>query len=395
MASVTLRSVYKAFGEVVISKDVNLTIDDGEFVVFVGPSGCGKSTLLRMIAGLEDITSGDLFIGEKRMNEVPPSERGIGMVFQSYALYPHLSVADNMSFGLKLAGAKKAEINQRVNQVSEVLQLAHLLDRRPKALSGGQRQRVAMGRAIVRDPAVFLMDEPLSNLDAKLRVQMRAEISSVVHNLGTTTVYVTHDQIEAMTMGDRMAVMKAGFLQQAGAPQEVYDHPNNIFVAQFVGSPPMNLVMGKVLGEGDSLSVQIGSGQIALPASVLEQRPALRSYAGKQVVLGVRSEDMEDANLSPDAPADRRISGEVILVEALGSEIVVHFSFAADPVVTDDTKLMAEESGETLLDSGGEVHWVASFAPRSRVRRGDNIEIVVDTERVHWFDPQTSEAIRG
>ncbi len=375
--------------------DLNLDIEDGEFLVLVGPSGCGKSTALRMIAGLEDVSSGKLLIGDRVVNDLPPQDRDIAMVFQSYALYPHLSVADNIAYGLKIRKMPKGEIAERIQRAADMLELGPFLERKPAQLSGGQRQRVAMGRAIVRDPAVFLMDEPLSNLDAKLRVQMRAEISSVVHNLGTTTVYVTHDQIEAMTMGDRMAVMKAGFLQQAGAPQEVYDHPNNIFVAQFVGSPPMNLVMGKVLGEGDSLSVQIGSGQIALPASVLEQRPALRSYAGKQVVLGVRSEDMEDANLSPDAPADRRISGEVILVEALGSEIVVHFSFAADPVVTDDTKLMAEESGETLLDSGGEVHWVASFAPRSRVRRGDNIEIVVDTERVHWFDPQTSEAIRG
>jgi multiple sugar transport system ATP-binding protein len=277
-----------------------------------------------------------------------------------------------------------------------MLELGPFLDRKPAMLSGGQRQRVAMGRAIVRDPSVFLMDEPLSNLDAKLRVQMRAEISSVVHDLGTTTVYVTHDQVEAMTMGDRMAVMKAGLLQQAGPPQEVYDHPNNIFVAQFVGSPPMNMVKGRLSETSDGLSVHVGDKDLAIPASVLDKRAALRKYIGRDVAVGVRSEDMEDASLTPDASLDRRLHGTVTLVEALGSEIVVHFSLKGDAVVTEDTKLVAKETGDEALDTGpaGEVRWVASFSPRSRVRREDPVDIAVDMERVHWFDPDSGEAIR-
>jgi multiple sugar transport system ATP-binding protein len=377
--------------------DLNLDIADGEFLVLVGPSGCGKSTALRMIAGLEDVSSGKLIIGDREVNELPPQDRDIAMVFQSYALYPHLSVAENIAYGLKIRKMSKEEIDKRIQRASDMLELGPYLDRKPAQLSGGQRQRVAMGRAIVRDPAVFLMDEPLSNLDAKLRVQMRAEISSVVHNLGTTTVYVTHDQVEAMTMGDRMAVMKAGFLQQAGPPQEVYDHPNNIFVAQFVGSPPMNLVMGKLNRNGDDLSVHVGERDLGVPAAVVEKRPALSSYVGKEVVVGVRSEDMEDATLKSDAPQNRRLSGQVTLVEALGSEIVVHFTLRGDQVVTDDTKLVAAEAGEDEEmehTPAGEVRWVASFAPRSRVHRGDDVEIVVDMERVHWFDPESSEAIR-
>ncbi len=393
MAKVSFENVEKKYPNGFHAvQDLNLEIADGEFLVLVGPSGCGKSTALRMIAGLEDISSGKLLIGDRVVNDLPPQDRDIAMVFQSYALYPHLSVADNIAYGLKIRKMAKDEIAARIKRASDMLELGPYLDRKPAQLSGGQRQRVAMGRAIVRDPAVFLMDEPLSNLDAKLRVQMRSEISAVVHGLGTTTVYVTHDQVEAMTMGDRMAVMKAGILNQVGAPQEVYDHPDNIFVAQFVGSPPMNLVMGTVSADGGS--VRVGENDVAIPQAVLAQRPALRTYGGKKVVLGVRSEDMEDATLQPNAPADRRIRGEVALVEALGSEIVVHFGFPAEQVVTDDTKLMAEESGESLLDAGDEVRWVASFAPRSRVRRGDTIEIVIDTERVHWFDPQTSAAIR-
>jgi multiple sugar transport system ATP-binding protein len=377
--------------------DLNIDVADGEFLVLVGPSGCGKSTAMRMIAGLEDISGGKLYIGDTVVNDLPPQDRDIAMVFQSYALYPHMSVADNIAYGLKIRKMSKEEIGSRIQRAADMLELGPYLDRKPAQLSGGQRQRVAMGRAIVRDPKVFLMDEPLSNLDAKLRVQMRAEISSVVRDLGTTTVYVTHDQVEAMTMGDRMAVMKAGFLQQIGPPQEVYDHPDNIFVAQFVGSPPMNLVQGRLTGEGDQLAVEVGDKKLSIPAAVADKRPALRGYAGKNVVVGVRSEDMEDAGLQPDAPQNRRLTGEVALVEALGSEIVVHFSLAGDAVVTDDTKLVAAESGEDEIDTTHTegVKWVASFAPRSRVRRGDAVEIVVDMERVHWFDAATSEAIRG
>ncbi|AVJ19554.1 maltose/maltodextrin ABC transporter ATP-binding protein MalK [Serratia sp. MYb239] len=320
MASVTLRSVYKAFGEAVISRDVNLTIDDGEFVVFVGPSGCGKSTLLRMIAGLEDITSGDLLIGERLMNEVPPSERGIGMVFQSYALYPHLSVADNMSFGLKLAGASKAQIGQRVNQVSEVLQLAHLLDRRPKALSGGQRQRVAIGRTLVAEPEVFLLDEPLSNLDAALRVQMRIEISRLHKRLRRTMIYVTHDQVEAMTLADKIVVLDAGRVAQVGRPLELYHYPANRFVAGFIGSPKMNFLPVKVTAvEPQQVQVELPNRQwVWLPVD------GERVEAGANMSLGIRPE-----HLLPSGESDVQLSGEVQVVEQLGHETQIHIQIPA------------------------------------------------------------------
>jgi multiple sugar transport system ATP-binding protein len=376
-------------------KDLSIDVQDGEFLVLVGPSGCGKSTALRMVAGLEDISTGELRIGGRRVNEVDPQGRDIAMVFQSYALYPHMSVADNIGYGLKLRKTPKDEMKRRINEAAEMLELTPLLDRKPKQLSGGQRQRVAMGRAIVRKPQVFLMDEPLSNLDAKLRVQMRAEISSVVRSLNTTTLYVTHDQTEAMTMGDRMAVMKAGELQQLGTPGECYDTPVNIFVAQFVGSPPMNLAMAKISDGASGPQLELGGSTIVLPASVLSARPRLREFVGKDVAVGVRSEDMEDGSLS-SAPAERRIKGKAVLTEALGSQVIVHFTFPGRPVVTEDTKLMAKETGEAeqislAPDSG--VKWVASFAPRSRVKMGDDIEIAVDIERAHFFDPATSNAI--
>ncbi len=377
--------------------DLNLDIADGEFLVLVGPSGCGKSTALRMIAGLEDISGGDMFIGEKRVNNLPPQDRDIAMVFQSYALYPHMSVADNIAYGLKLRKMPKDEIAKRIKTASDMLELGDYLDRKPAQLSGGQRQRVAMGRAIVREPAVFLMDEPLSNLDAKLRVQMRAEISSVVRSLGTTTVYVTHDQVEAMTMGDRMAVMKKGYLQQVGSPQEVYDHPANIFVAQFVGSPPMNLVQGTLDKASDgSMVVRIGSATLAVPDSVLAARPALAGWVGKPVAVGARSEDMEDASLRPDVPKDRHLKGHVTLVEALGSELVVHFKLEGEAVQTAEAEKAEADLGDAAIDvsAGSGVMWVASFAPRSRVRAGDEIEILVDVERLHWFDPASGDTIR-
>jgi multiple sugar transport system ATP-binding protein len=398
MARVELEHIEKLYenGYHAVS-DLNLDIADGEFLVLVGPSGCGKSTALRMVAGLEDISGGKLLIGDRVVNDLPPQDRDIAMVFQSYALYPHMSVADNIAYGLKLRKMPKAEIKARIQKAADMLELNDYLDRKPAQLSGGQRQRVAMGRAIVREPSVFLMDEPLSNLDAKLRVQMRAEISSVVRSLGTTTIYVTHDQVEAMTMGDRMAIMKKGVLNQVGAPQEVYDHPNNIFVAQFVGSPPMNLVQGDLVRDGDSYTLKVGQASLGIPDSVLAKRPALASYDGRKVAVGLRSEDMEDASLHPDAPADRLLDGTITLVEALGSEIVVHFDLDGEPVVTDDTKLVAAETGEDTIDvtGGGGVKWVASFAPRSRVSIGNNVKILADIERMHWFDPETSEAIRG
>ena len=376
-------------------KDLSIDVKDGEFLVLVGPSGCGKSTALRMVAGLEDISTGDLRIGGRRVNDVDPQGRDIAMVFQSYALYPHMSVADNIGYGLKLRKTPKDEMNARIQKAADMLELGPLLDRKPKQLSGGQRQRVAMGRAIVRNPQVFLMDEPLSNLDAKLRVQMRAEISSVVRSLNTTTLYVTHDQTEAMTMGDRMAVMKAGELQQLGTPGECYDTPVNIFVAQFVGSPPMNLVMAKVTENASGPQLELGGSTVTIPDAVLSARPSLRSFIGKDVALGVRSEDMEDGSLS-SAPPERRIKGKVVLTEALGSQVIVHFTFPGRPVVTEDTKLMAKETGEAeqiSLSPDSGVKWGASFAPRSRVKMGDEIESAVDVERAHFFDPATSKAI--
>ena len=375
--------------------DLSIDVADGEVLVLVGPSGCGKSTALRMVAGLEDISTGNLLIGGRRVNDVDPQGRDIAMVFQSYALYPHMSVRDNIAYGLKLRRMPKDEIERRIAKAADMLELTPLLDRKPKQLSGGQRQRVAMGRSIVREPQVFLMDEPLSNLDAKLRVQMRAEISAVVRSLNTTTLYVTHDQTEAMTMGDRMAVMKAGILQQLGSPSDCYDTPVNIFVAQFVGSPPMNLVTGHITQGANGLEVKIGDTGLQIPESVVSARPALKSFVGKPVVVGVRSEDMEDANLARDADETRRIKGKVTLTEALGSELVVHFTFPGERVETADTKLIEKEAGAEGLRVGPElgVTWVASFAPRSRVRMGDDIEVAVDVERVHYFDPETSLAI--
>jgi multiple sugar transport system ATP-binding protein len=377
-------------------KDLSIDVADGEFLVLVGPSGCGKSTALRMVAGLEDISTGDLLIGGRRVNDVDPQGRDIAMVFQSYALYPHMSVADNIAYGLKLRKMPKDEMNRRIQRAADMLELTPLLDRKPKQLSGGQRQRVAMGRSIVREPQVFLMDEPLSNLDAKLRVQMRAEISAVVRSLNTTTLYVTHDQTEAMTMGDRMAVLKAGVLNQLGTPTECYDTPNNIFVAQFVGSPPMNLVLADIKEGVNGLELHVGGSTLEIPSSTLDERPTLKGYAGKQVALGVRSEDMEDASIAK-VPDERRVKGKVTLTEALGSEIIVHFTFPGQKVVTEDTKLLEKEGGgdELHVQQDEGVKWVASFAPRSRVRMGDEVEIAVDVERVHYFDPETSLAIRN
>jgi multiple sugar transport system ATP-binding protein len=376
--------------------DLSIEVADGEFLVLVGPSGCGKSTALRMVAGLEDISTGNLLIGGRRVNDVDPQGRDIAMVFQSYALYPHMSVADNIAYGLKLRRMPKDEMNRRIQKAADMLELTHLLDRKPKQLSGGQRQRVAMGRSIVREPQVFLMDEPLSNLDAKLRVQMRAEISAVVRSLNTTTLYVTHDQTEAMTMGDRMAVLKAGVLNQLGTPSDCYDTPNNIFVAQFVGSPPMNLVLADIKEGANGLELHVGGSTLEIPQSTLDERPALKGYAGQQVALGVRSEDMEDASIAT-VPDERRVKGKVTLTEALGSQIIVHFTFPGQKVVTEDTKLLEKEGGgdELHVQQDEGVKWVASFAPRSRVRMGDEVEIAVDVERVHYFDPETSLAIRN
>jgi len=379
---------------------MDLESGDGEFIVLVGPSGCGKTTALRMVAGLEDITEGEIRIGERVVNDVPPRDRDIAMVFQSYALYPHLSVKENIAFGLRLRKIDKREVGRRVERAAHILGLDQLLDKKPRELSGGQRQRVAMGRAIVREPQAFLMDEPLSNLDAKLRVQMRAEISAIQRNLGVTTIYVTHDQVEAMTMGDRVAVMRKGELQQVANPEELYERPVNVFVAGFIGSPAMNLLEARVERTNGSLAAVVGGQRIALDPEVIEKRPALKGFEGRDVILGIRPEQLEDAGLVPDAPRDRRLKGRLELREALGSEIVAHVVVDARQAVTEDVRELAADIGEeptggarTLATEENEATVVARFGARSDAREGAPAEMVVDTRGVHFFDPQTSLGI--
>jgi multiple sugar transport system ATP-binding protein len=376
--------------------DLDLDIADGEFMVLVGPSGCGKTTALRMVAGLESISEGVLRIGDRVVNYVPSRDRDIAMVFQSYALYPHLSVYDNIAFGLRVKKVPKDEIDRRVKDAARTLDLEPFLKRKPRALSGGQRQRVAMGRAIVRQPQAFLMDEPLSNLDAKLRVQMRAEIARLQHDLGVTTIYVTHDQVEAMTMGDRVAVMRKGQLQQVAEPQDLYDRPVNLFVGGFIGSPAMNMLEANLSSSNGTMVADLGSQSIELDDETLSAHPALASYAGKSLLLGIRPEDLEDAALS-DAPAERRLKGTVSLREALGSEIMVHFSTDVRPAVTEDVRELAEDLDATVaqgLDEGGsEAIMVGRFGARSRVRQGDTIEVAVDTRALHFFDAETGLGI--
>jgi multiple sugar transport system ATP-binding protein len=390
MASVELESIFKKYDngfEAVI--DLNLSVKDGEFLVLVGPSGCGKTTALRMIAGLEDITGGELRIGERRVNEVPPKDRDIAMVFQSYALYPHMTVAENIGFGLKLRKEPKEEIARKVNEAAKMLGLDELLDRRPKQLSGGQRQRVAMGRAIVRNPQVFLMDEPLSNLDAKMRVQTRAEIARIQQRLGVTTIYVTHDQVEAMTMGHRVAVMKKGVLQQVDTPQFIYDNPANLFVAGFIGSPPMNLCEGKLFSsETDDLWIQMGGNRLKIDGATVKARKLAATREGLDVVVGVRPEDMEDGALMTAIDPDRLLKARVDITEALGSEVIVHFGVDAKQVFSDGAKHDDEENLKSI-GSDNAATFVASFNARTRVRPGDTIEIGVDTGHLHFFDPVT------
>jgi multiple sugar transport system ATP-binding protein len=377
--------------------DLELDVADGEFMVLVGPSGCGKTTALRMVAGLEDVTSGVIKIGERVVNYVPSRDRDIAMVFQSYALYPHLNVYENIAFGLRVKKLPKAEIDRRVKEAARVLDLEPFLKRKPRALSGGQRQRVAMGRAIVRQPQAFLMDEPLSNLDAKLRVQMRAEISGLQKRLGVTTIYVTHDQIEAMTMGDRVAVMRKGELQQVAHPQALYDRPVNLFVGGFIGSPAMNMLEATLERDDDGFVVRAGTQTIALDRATVAAHPGLQVYVGRLVILGIRPEDLEDISLAPDTPADRRLRGVVKLTEALGSEIMVHFSIKAKPASTDDVRELAEDVGdERAVDeaaAGDTATLVGRFGARSRVRPGQPVEVAVDTRSLHFFDPRTGLGI--
>ncbi|HNP88880.1 MAG TPA: ABC transporter ATP-binding protein [Kouleothrix sp.] len=366
MAGIKFEHVGKRFGEVSVLKDIHMDIPDQEFLVLVGPSGCGKSTALRCLAGLEEITDGNIYIGDRIVNDVPPKDRDIAMVFQSYALYPHMSVYDNMAFGLKLRKTPKTEIDKRVKEAAEMLSIGHLLDRKPKALSGGQRQRVALGRAIVRNPAVFLMDEPLSNLDAKLRVQTRGEISKLHQRLKTTFIYVTHDQTEALTMGSRIAVMKDGILQQLDSPQTLYDHPANMFVAGFIGSPSMNFFEGKLERGNGGMVVNMGPFQLPVPANKNEQ---IGAHAGKAIYFGIRPEDIHDAHYVPrGVDENAKLPANVTVVEPLGSEVYAY------------------------VENGGK-EMVSRLDPRTSARIGQKIDLVVDMDKMHLFDRETEKAL--
>ena len=402
MAGIVMDEVSKVFADGTRAvSDLELEIEDGEFIVLVGPSGCGKTTALRMVAGLEAISQGTIRIGDRVVNDVPPKERDIAMVFQNYALYPHMSVYDNMAFGLKLRKLPKQEIDRRVRRAADILGLDELLERKPKALSGGQRQRVAMGRAIVREPKAFLMDEPLSNLDAKLRVQMRTEIARIQHDLAVTTIYVTHDQVEAMTMGDRVAVIRKGVLQQVDTPQFLYDHPKNLFVAGFIGSPAMNMVEATFTRSNGSAFVEFGDTRLALPPEVLDERPDLGEFDGRQVIVGLRPEDIEDASIATDTGPDRTIRSEVALSEALGADVLVHFFVQAPTVMTDDVKELAHDVGQEALEAvelgarSGQSKFVARLNPRTTAAKGQPIELVVDTRRLHFFDPDSGIGVYG
>lgn len=367
MASVTYDHVTKRFGDVVAVNDLTLEIEDGEFLVLVGPSGCGKSTALRCLAGLEEITDGRIYIGDRLVNDVPPKDRDIAMVFQSYALYPHMSVYDNMAFGLKLRKTPAKEIDRRVHEAARILGIEQLLDRKPKQLSGGQRQRVALGRAIVREPAVFLLDEPLSNLDAKLRVQTRAEISKLHNRLGTTFIYVTHDQVEAMTMGSRIAVLRDGILQQLDTPQNLYDHPGNIFVAGFIGSPAMNFFNATLVKDDKGVWVDTGAFRVKVPEHLAEEH-RVKSQLGNEVIFGIRPEDIHDPEFAPPGILAAPVEAQVDLTELMGNEIFLY--------------LVA-----------GDHQFLARVDPRTRATVGNKVQVVMNMEKMHLFDPRTEEAL--
>jgi multiple sugar transport system ATP-binding protein len=412
MAEVTMEDVTKVYGEDVVAvRDMNLDIPDGEFVVFVGPSGCGKSTALRMIAGLEDITRGKVFIGDQVVNDLPPRQRDIAMVFQNYALYPHMNVRENMAFALKLRKMDKDEISRRVEEAASILGIENFLHRKPKALSGGQRQRVALGRAIVREPKAFLMDEPLSNLDAKLRVQMRTEIAKLHNRIGTTTIYVTHDQTEAMTMADRIVVLKDGLVQQIDPPQRMYDRPENVFVAGFIGSPAMNFIQAHLEKENGAYVVKFGGTGLHLSREEIEEAKERGhdpdQYANKEVVLGVRPEHIEDAGVEEaaaiaESEGTNTMDVEAQVIESMGSEKYVYFDVGKEQHVhlqsvaemTDEVGGGADEeaSGESAEDTTGEL-MVARVSAESEAREGEQIRLVIDSTKIHLFDPESEEAI--
>jgi multiple sugar transport system ATP-binding protein len=382
---------------------LDLEVAAGEFVVFVGPSGCGKTTALRMIAGLEGITSGEVRIDGQVVNDLPPKDRDIAMVFQNYALYPHMNAAKNMGFALKMRGLPKDEINRRVGEAARILGLTDSLEKKPRTLSGGQRQRVAMGRAIVRNPQAFLMDEPLSNLDAKLRVEMRAEIARIQRDLGVTTIYVTHDQTEAMTMGDRVAVMRNGFLQQVAGPKELYDRPRNLFVAEFIGSPAMNVFLADLEHANGDAWISFGGQRLRLEADTLGNHPGLADFDGRKVVAGIRPEDMEDADVLRETHPDRRLSVTCDIREDMGSEVYVHFNIPAEPVTTPEVveALVVEdaEDEETRMAAerarGGGVTFVARLERTTSARERDPLEVEVDVTRLHFFDPESGLRVGG
>ena len=391
MGSIDIKSAGKIYPNGTRAlEDVNITINDGEFVVLVGPSGCGKTTLLRMVAGLEDITEGEISIGDKTVNDVAPKDRDIAMVFQNYALYPHMSVFDNMAFSLKLRKLPKDEIDQKVKDAAKTLEISELLDRKPKALSGGQRQRVAMGRAIVRNPQAFLMDEPLSNLDAKLRVQMRAELGQLHTQLQTTTLYVTHDQVEAMTMGDRVAVIRKGELQQIDTPREIYLNPRNIFVAGFIGSPSMNFVYANVGVNKNSIKLNFGNDQIDYKGDKLEK---LKIFENKEIVMGIRPEAFEDGNYANTSEYSESIKVSVSLLEQLGSDSYIHFYKDIKPVQTEAIEEILADEGEDISVLGDNTKFIARINPNSTVVEGEEIELKIDPSKLHFFDPETGDAL--
>jgi multiple sugar transport system ATP-binding protein len=397
VAEITLEKLTKVYPDGTNAvRQLDLGIGDGELVVLVGPSGCGKTTALRMVAGLEPITDGVVRIGDRVVNNLPPKNRDIAMIFQNYALYPHMTAYKNMAFGLKLRKLEQKEIDRRVRDAARVLGLEDVLRKRPRTLSGGQRQRVAMGRAIVREPQAFLMDEPLSNLDAKLRVEMRAEIARIQRDLAVTTIYVTHDQVEAMTLGDKVAVMRDGVLQQFDVPQALYDRPVNLFVAEFIGSPAMNLVGADLEHDDGSVYARFGAHRLRLDDEVLSSRPALKRFEGKPLILGIRPEDLEDAALTGEAPPERRLSAQIDIREDMGSEVFVHFGSGGKPVRGEDVAAAigedAIEATEHQTKGEGSV-FVARVGRESRAREGEQLNLVVTTNRLHFFDPETGLGI--